>query len=402
MSGATGEKTEKPTPKRLREARKKGQIPKSVDLTQWITLLAASFVIPAVVTGMGARLERLTHALLKAATTNRSEPILAELDGIVISIFSGIGPLFALAALVIIVTLASQGGVVLAGEQIKPKAERISPKAGLKRLFSTQPLVETGKAMIRLAVLGIVGMTLVRAMVGEHLVSVPRALDATLLRFGQQLLLLLRVSAAAGVVVGIADYAYQRYRTNKKLKMSKQEIKQEFKQSEGDPQIKGRRRQAHAQLSHNQLLAAVDEASAVIVNPTHVAVAIHYAEGTGAPRVVAKGGDELALRIRERAWAKGVAVVEARPLARVLHDRVKIGEEIPEELFRAIAIVLAFVMQHPPRGTADAVVRRVAIPASAMRLSDPTPNRLGPKAHTRGPRSDSRQDRRRTVSARRG
>ncbi|MEZ5227409.1 MAG: EscU/YscU/HrcU family type III secretion system export apparatus switch protein [Acidimicrobiales bacterium] len=372
MAGAGGEKTEKPTPKRLREARKKGQIPKSVDLIQWLVLLMSTWFIPPLIRNLGISMRAETTTLMHAAATGEMGLVTERLDDILWLMTRSLLPLFGLVCLTIVVGLGLQGGVVLSTEGIKPKPERISPKAGFKRLFSSEPLVDTVKSIVRLLVLAVLSATVLRSILEEHLLPIPVALDAAALRLGDQMLSLVRMVAFAGLLVGGGDYAYQRWKIGKQLKMSKEEIKQEYKQAEGDPQMKGRRRQAHAKLTRNQMLAAVDDASAVVVNPTHVAVAIKYQEGTGAPRVVAKGGDELAMRIRERAKAKGVPIVEARPLARILHDRVEVGETIPNELFRAIAIVLAFVMRNPNTSFSD-TIRRVKIPASAMRMPDEDP-----------------------------
>jgi flagellar biosynthetic protein FlhB len=365
MAGSSGEKTEKPTPKRLREARKKGQIPKSVDLVQWLVLLVSTFVVPGMIGRLGGAMRTETHALLDAAATGEIAPVTSRLGGVAVIIATGLLPIFAIVVGTIVVGLALQGGVVLSAEQIKPKFERISPKTGFKRLFSSQSLVETLKSVVRLGILALLSATVLRSIIEEHLVPIPVALDAASLRLGDQMISLVRMVAFAGLLVGGGDYAFQRHKVAKQLRMTKQEVKQEYRQSEGDPTMKGRRRQAHAKLSRNRMLAAIDDATAVVVNPTHVAVAIKYLEGTGAPRVVAKGGDELATRIRERAFKAGIPVIEARPLARILHDTVDVGATIPADLFRAIAIVLAFVMRHPTKGYSE-TIRRVRIPASAM------------------------------------
>ncbi len=367
----SGEKTEKPTPKRLKEARKKGQIPKSVDLVQWLVLLISTFVVPGMIAGFGHSLSGETREIFQAAAQGEVGPVIAHLDHLAMLMAMGLLPVFAMVMITIVVGMVIQGGLVLSGEQVKPKFERISPKTGLKRLFGPEALVDTLKSIVRLAMLAALSATVLRGIIEEHLVPVPVALDESAIRLGDQMLSLVRMVAFAGLLVGGFDYAFQRHRVNKQLKMSKEEVKQEMRQAEGDPMMKGRRRQAHAKLSRNRMLAAVDDASAVVVNPTHVAVAIRYQEGTGAPRVVAKGGDELAMRIRERAFAAGVPVVEARPLARILHDSVDVGATVPAELFRAIAIVLAFVMRNPPKRGLERSIRRVKIPPSAMRLPDP-------------------------------
>lgn len=372
MAQSSGEKSEKPTPKKLKEARKKGQIPKSVDTVQWLVLLMSTWFIPPLISGLGDSLTAEMRTMMSAAATGEVGLVMERLDDSLYLMTWAMLPMFGLVCLTIVVGMTIQGGIVISGESLKPKAERISPKAGLKRLFSPEPLVDTAKSIVRLLMLAALSATVLRSILEEHLLPIPVALDAAALRLGEQMLTLVRMVAFAGLLVGGADYAYQRYKVGKQLKMTKEEVKQEYKQSEGDPAMKSRRRQAHAKLSRNQMLAAVPDASAVVVNPTHVAVAILYEEGSGAPRVVAKGGDGLAMRIRERAKESGVPIVEARPLARILHDRVEVGETIPNELFRAIAIVLAFVMRNP-KSTVSDTIRRVKIPASAMRIPDIEP-----------------------------
>jgi len=269
--------------------------------------------------------------------------------------------------------MAAQGGVVLTGDPIKPKWERISPKSGFKRVFGVASLVETGKEVVRLTVLAILVATTLVAAGRDHLMS-----GGLSLRFSTDLLLgqvivLLRLAAFIGSVVGLADYAFQRWQTTKKLKMSKQEIKQESKSSEGDPMIRSRRRQAHAKITRNQMLSAVKGATVVVVNPTHYSVALAYADDGSAPVVVAKGTDELAFRIRERARLGEIPIVESPPLARALHATVEVNDPIPDSFFEAVAIVLAFVMR-PRANKASAATRRVSIPNSKLPAA-PAPTR---------------------------
>jgi flagellar biosynthesis protein FlhB len=357
----SGTKTEKPTPKRRQDARKEGQIARSVDLVQWVALLIATFVLPRTV---GAAMDRLADAsrqLLATAARGEAGPAFGALGELLVSLAAALAPLFVLMLVVVLLGLASQGGVVIATKALAPKWERISPKKGLKRIFSAQSLMETAKALTRLVIFGVVVWVVVRSSVLELLTGTPKSLDIVAPALGRTVLLTLRLSAAAGIVVGVADMVFQRWQQEKKLRMSRQDIRQEMKNSEGDPMVRSRRRAAHAKLSRNALLAGVDDATVVVVNPTHVAVALRYRDGDGAPVVVAKGGDEVARRIRERALEQRVPVLEARPLARVLFDTVDIGEHIPGELFEAVAVVLAFVFRDRRRAWSGGV-HRIEVP----------------------------------------
>ncbi len=361
----SGQKTEKPTPRKLREARKKGQIPRSVDLVQWLTLLAASFLLPTILDSLVRRTGSDFRGTFKMASSGDIGPTLGHVASATGSAALGLFPLFAFVVVSAILGMASQGGIVLTGDPIKPKWERISPKAGFKRVFGVASLVETGKAVVRLTVLAILVATTLIAAGRDHLLA-----SGLSLRFSTDLLLgqvivLLRLAAFVGSVVGLADYAFQRWQTTKKLKMSKQEIKQEAKSSEGDPMIRSRRRQAHAKITRNQMLSAVNGASVVVVNPTHYSVALVYADDGSAPIVVAKGTDELAFRIRDRARLGEIPIVESPPLARALHASVEVNDPIPESFFEAVAIVLAFVMR-PRANKASATTRRVSIPNSKL------------------------------------
>jgi len=364
VAGDSGQKTEKPTPKKLKEARRKGQIPRSPDLVGWLTLLIVSFTIPSLMRGVRRVMDDYLATAYDAIKAGTPEVAMTESSSVLTGIAVVLMPFLGLIMLLTIAGLAVQGGVTLTGEPLKPKLERISIKAGVKRLFSAQSAVDTVKAVFRLIVLAVLVTQITVGYVNAYLHGSSRALGPAAIDIGAALLLLVQLAAAIGVVVGLADYAFQRHKTAKQLRMSKQEIKQEGKNTEGDPQVRGRRRAMHAKLNRNQMLAAVSEASVVVVNPTHVAVALAYAPGE-VPRVVAKGGDDLAFRIRERAFEAGVPVIETRPLARVLHDLLDIGEEVPADLYEAVAIVIAFVMRTPP-ATLDKVVRRVSVPRSKL------------------------------------
>ncbi len=367
----SGQKTEKPTPKKLRDARKKGQIPKSVDLAQWLTLLAATFILPLTIGGLIQDVRLGMSPLMQVAGRGEIGPVMAEAGSMSGAIVIHIAPLFGLVMVATIIAIATQGGVVISSHPLKPKWERISPKTGFKRLFSLQSLVDTLKALVRLAVLALLVSTTLVAAGREHLLTAGTDIDSSAEMLASQILLILRLSALAGVAVGIADYGFQRWNSMKKMKMTKHEVKQESKSTDGDPMIRQRRRAAHSKLSRNQMLAAIPDASVIVVNPTHYSVAVTYAGGGGAPKVVAKGVDELAWRIRAIATTNGVPIVESPPLARALHATVDVGDDVPEDFYEAVAAVLAFIMRRRPSATGG--IRRLAIPPSKLPRLATTP-----------------------------
>jgi len=360
----TGQKTEKPTPKRLQEARKKGQIPRSADLVSWSSLLVASFVIPTLLRGLNDQMrqyfDRVTQAADHAEWGAAMEASSALAVGTVLVLLPFLGLLMLLSAL----GLAVQGGVTLTLQPLRPKLERISIKAGVKRLFSAQAAVDTLKAVVRLVALVAIVTQVAFDSVERYLSGTGQDLAKVGPELGAALLLVVRLAAVLGIVVGVADYFFQRWKTMKQLRMSAYDIKQERRNTEGDQMIRGRRRSMHQKLSRNQMLAAVQDASVVVVNPTHYSVALSYAAGQ-VPTVVAKGVDDLAFRIRERAFEHHIPVVESRALARLMHDTIEVGEEVPAELYEAIAIVIAFVMQRPPGAFGD-TVRQVNVPESKL------------------------------------
>ncbi len=360
----TAQRSEKPTPKRLREARRKGQIPRSPDLVGWLTVLVASFVVPLLLGTLRGSMTNYFLVVRQAIGAGEFEVAMGEAGGLAQAIGLIFVPFLLFIAVVTAGGMAVQGGITLSAEPLRPKLERISLKAGVKRLVSAQSVVDTAKAVIRLVILVVLVYQVMMGQINDYLGGSNRALGPTGLEIGASLLLLVRLGAVAGIVVGLGDYAFQRYKIGKQLKMTKDEVKRENRNTEGDPLVRGRRRAQHAKVSQNQMLAAVGDASVVMVNPTHVAVALAYKPG-GVPTVVAKGGDALAARIRERASAADVPIVEVRPLARLLHDLIDVGNEVPAHLYEAVAIVIAFVMKSP-RSSLNGSIKRVSVPNSKL------------------------------------
>ncbi|GAB3300157.1 flagellar biosynthesis protein FlhB [Geodermatophilus aquaeductus] len=348
--GQGGEKTEKPTPKRLKEARKEGQIPRTQELGTWAGVAAASVFLPMLVANTFDAAGRLFVQFGSVVDEPDAEAVGALLGQALTVFLETVLPMALSLMLVGVLASAAQGGVSFATKGMKPTLKKFNPFPGMKRMFGTHGLWEAVKAVIKTAALGtVVVVTSDRA---QALVSASGALplSAVVATFASSAVLMLRVVAVTGLVIAIADYVVVRKQTMSKLKMTKYEIEREHKQSEGDPHVKGQRRSMQLAMSRNRMMAEVATADVLLVNPTHVAVALKYEPERGAPRVVAKGADEVAARLRERAADARVPMVQDVPLARALHASCEIGQEVPPQLFTAVARVLAFVMQLGARG----------------------------------------------------
>lgn len=342
-AGSGGEKTEAPTPKKKKDARKKGQIPKSAELGTWAQMLVATVLLRHVLTTgwrvFGDLFERLPAAIAEPHTGVALALLGEAARGGAVTV----APLaLGLVAVGIIGNLA-QVGFVASAHAMKPKVERINPFKGLKRLFSPQSAWEAAKVVIKTSILAAVAWGPVAEITASFVGRGQLPIADTVAVVAATGLDLIRNTALAGLVLAAADYAFQRKRVGKQLKMTKQEVKDEHRQSEGDPSLKGQIRQRQLEISRNRMMAEVATASAVVVNPTHVAVAIRYDPATGAPRVVAKGQGLVAARIRAEAERHGVPLVRDVTLARTLHQVCDLGGEIPIELYEAVARLLAFV-----------------------------------------------------------
>jgi flagellar biosynthetic protein FlhB len=247
---------------------------------------------------------------------------------------------------------AAQGGVHLATKNFKPKLSRMSPMQGFKRIVGPQAVWEATKSVLKTGIAAFVAYRAVMALVPLLTSSGSMPLGATLTLVAGTGLGMMRDVALAGLVMGFADYAYQHRRVAKQLRMTKHEVKQEHKQSDGDPQMKGQIRSRQMAMSRNRMMSQIAGADVVLVNPTHVAVALRYQPERGAPRVVAKGAGPVAARIREEAAKHRVPVVQDIPLSRALHAACELDREIPGDLFSAVAQVLAFVLSLRAKGSA--------------------------------------------------
>jgi flagellar biosynthetic protein FlhB len=342
------EKTEKPTAKKRKESRKEGQVPRTQELGGWATLLLVGMALPTLL----ARELTALADLMKACFGVGGDVEVADAMTLL-----GRGSqhvmvtLVVLGSAVMVVGVAAalaQGGFFLATKSVKPSMKKLDPIQGFKRVFGPQALWEGAKMLIKSAVVGFVAYGAVSALMPliGGLVPISAVLEAV----RDEVLSLVRNVALAGLVMAAADYAMVRRRMGKQTRMTKHEVKQEGKQTEGDPLVKSAIRSRQLAAARNRMMADVPTADVVLVNPTHVAVALRYEAERGAPRVVARGAGVVAQRIRERAAEHGVPLVRDVPLARALHRSTTVGQEIPHELYAAVAQVLAFVISRRSSG----------------------------------------------------
>ena len=355
--GPGGEKTEKPTPQRLKKARKDGQIPRTQELGTWLGAAAASVLLPMLVGNAYDSAQELFMQVGSVAKHPETEAISRLMGQALTAFLTTLLPMALAMMLVGTLASAAQGGITVSGKGMKPTLQKFNPVPGFKRMFGTQGLWESIKALIKTIALAVV--IIATSSRAQELVSASGALPLSQITsvFAESAVLMFRVVGITGLVIAIADYLVVRKKTMAKLKMSQYEIKQEYKQSEGDPYVKAQRRSTQLSMSRNRMMSDIKDADVLLVNPTHVAVALKYQADKGAPRVVAKGAGEVAAKLRALAEEARVPMVQDIPLARALHASCDLGQEVPAQLFTAVARVLAFVMQLNSRGVRGGVHR---------------------------------------------
>lgn len=351
MAEGGQEKTEQATPQRMKKVRAEGGLSKSQDLSAWLGVGAAVVMMPMTLDrGIAAAREQLDVIRDVIASP---EPALAlqALSGGLGSVLVTLGPMLAAVVVAAIVANAAQGGVHIATKKLKPTFKQFNIVKGLKRTFGGQALWQGAKALLKTTVVGGVLYIAVQDLIPTLMTAGGLSISSVITVAGGGLRALLIWAVVAGIVLAVVDVLVVIKRNRKQTKMSKKEVMDEHKQSEGDPQMKGARRSRQLAASRNRMLGAVADADVVVVNPTHVAVALRYEPGKGAPRVVATGKGHVATRIREEAARHHVTMIADVPLARAIHGACKPGDEIPAELFMAVAQVLAFVMSLKRRGS---------------------------------------------------
>jgi flagellar biosynthetic protein FlhB len=340
-----GEKTEDATPKRKEEARKKGQVARSIEINSAFVILAAFFALKVVGGYIYTELAdymRLAFTSFSAADFT-AESVQLLFINFAIVLFKAILPVMLVIALVGLISNLIQVGFMFSLEPLMPQFSRINPLSGFKRVFSKRSLVELLKSIIKITIVSYFVYRFILKTSGE----VPKLIGAELAdslntAVSFTLDLVFQISAVM-IVLAAVDFLYQTWEHKQSLKMSKQEVKEEYKQMEGNPQIKGKIKERQRAFAMQRMMQEVPKADVVVTNPTHFAVALKYDQSMAAPVVVAKGQDFIAQRIKEVARENKVTIVENKPLARSLYSAVDIGSSVPPELYQAVAEVLAYV-----------------------------------------------------------
>ena len=343
----SNERTEDPTPKRLEEAIRRGDVVKSAEVNTWFMIAAGTLLIMVFAAPMATSLEATFRGVLAKSYQIRTDgPALTELvKTLVMDVVGALGMPLLLLCIAAIAGNFVQHRFVFSTEPIKPQLSRISPSAGFGRMFSGQALANFAKGLAKLGVVGAVMAALLwpqRRML-DGLVSADPMLILPLTRSLATKMLGAVVAILA--IVATADYLFQYRQWYERQKMSLRDMKEEFRQTEGDPAVKGKLRQLRNTRMRKRIMAAVPKASVVITNPTHFAVALRYERGMNAPVCVAKGVDLIARKIREVAEQHDIPVVENPPLARALHGTVEMDQEIPPEHYRAVAEIIGYIMR---------------------------------------------------------
>lgn len=349
MAESDGDKTEAPTPRRREEAREQGQFARSRDLTAALLLLATLLLLNGTGTKIVATLKAfLGHMLSAASLSDFDAGTAAQNLGQGVK-EAGIAMAPLLVGVVVVAILANiiQVGLVFNPGRLAPNLEALNPLRGAGRIFGVnfRP-ARIALSIAKFVVLGAVAYSALRGRIAEIVTAQQLAFGQVFLLGAQTIYAIALRLAIALLILAIIEYIYQRWRLEQDLRMTKQEVKEEMRRMDGDPKVKQRRRQIALQRHQQKLKKEVPKADVVVTNPTHFAVALKYDKATmRAPRVVAKGQDFMALRIREIAISHGVPILERKPLARALYQTVDVGQEIPEEFYSAVAEILAYVYE---------------------------------------------------------
>ena len=342
------ERTEQATPKRRQDAKKKGQAPRSRELNTTAVLLTGAVTLVIFGGSMG---EGIAAIMVDSLTMPRElafdAPLLPSVFGhsAMVALLLLL-PLFAAVMAAALAAPAMLGGLVFSAEAMKPKLEKLDPIKGLKRIFSLNGLMEFAKTLAKFIVVTGAGLLALRYLAPDLLAAGDTSIETAVPGLAAASAWVLVVLASVMLLIAAVDVPFQLWNHSKQLRMTRQEVRDEMKETEGRPEVKGRIRRVQMEMTQRRMMMAVPDADVVVTNPTHYSVALKYdPNGMAAPRVVAKGADEIALKIREVAAASGVPRVEAAPLARALYFTTRPDQEIPVELFLAVARVLAWVYQ---------------------------------------------------------
>ncbi|MEO1814761.1 MAG: flagellar biosynthesis protein FlhB [Acetobacterium sp.] len=344
---AGSEKTEKATPKKRKDERKKGNTFQSKDVVSVVLLFVAFFVLNLLVPFIYQQLKNLYIAQIKKIVTLDTLTVdsLNQLfrEGAIV-FFVSVLPVAVIIMIVAVIMSGVQTGFLVTGDALKPKFNRINPMSGIKRMISLRSLVELLKSLAKVVLIIWIIYAVILSIIPMTPDMLVTKIDENMMFISDQTMSMVQTVCMIFAVVAILDYAYQRYDYEKKLKMTKQEVKDEYKQTEGNPEIKGKIRQKQREMSMSRMMQMVPQADVIVRNPTHYAVALKYdMDHDVAPMVLAKGKDHIALRIVKVGEENKVLVKENKALARGLYESVEINDYIPAELYKAVAELMAWV-----------------------------------------------------------
>jgi flagellar biosynthesis protein FlhB len=340
------ERTEEGTPKRREEAREKGRVARSREVSSVAGLAACLIYFYFNATGLLEKITAIMTSTFRSAgrVTIGIDNVQLLLVGLLFKVFILLMPIFIVVFVVGVIANVIQVGALFSPSAIQPELSKIDPLKGLQRLFSMNSFVELIKNILKMLIIGMVSYLVIKNEVNGFQPLAEQTVWEILLYLGKITFKILLTTCWILIILAIMDYVYQRWEYEKGLRMSRQEIKEEFKNSDGDPAIKARIKRLQREMSRKRMMAAVPKADVIITNPTHLAVAIRYDQDTGiAPCVVAKGADFIAEKIKNIAKENNIPIMENKPLAQVLYKMVQLDETIPENLYRSVAEVLAFV-----------------------------------------------------------
>lgn len=352
--GPGGEKTEPATAKKLDDVRKNGQTAKSKELITSISLLSLFILVKIYVGTVGQKFTEVFQEIYqtfdKIIDNSNNGMRMADAVGVVqkvmMSVVSITAPIFIIAVVISFICNALQQKWMVTAEPLKPKFSKLNPLNGFKRIFSFKQLFELLKSIAMLLIIGVMAYVTIKDKVNVLLTFYDISLNTALSTIGDIIVDLGIKISAVFLIVGFVDLFYQKFKFKNDNMMTKQEVKDEYKNTEGDPQVKGQIKRKMAEISRRRMMEQLPEADVVITNPTHFAVALKYEPDSGkAPIVIAKGADYLAFQIKDKARECNIEIVENKPLARMLYHNVDIGMEIPPELYQVVAEILAKILQ---------------------------------------------------------
>jgi flagellar biosynthetic protein FlhB len=348
-------RTEKPTARRKKEARHEGQVARTPEVVTWLVIMAGSYLVQHTVQNTYAFIARLWSQVGDAISKPSLAADMSVLGNGAKGALSCMAPaVLGTMALALLANLAQTRGLVTF-HPLKPTFSRLNPAKGLKRLVSPRSAWEASKQTARVSLLSLVAWKTVSGFVPVATAAGPLSSTAIASLVATRALGLVRQVAGIGLGLAVLDYVIQYRKISRQLRMTRHEVREETKSTEGNPYVRGAIRRRQRQMARNRMIAAVAGADAVVLNPTHFAVALRYVRGRGAPKVVAKGADFLALRIREEATAHRVPLVEDPPLARALYVACELEQEIPTEMYEAVARLLTFIYSLKATGRATRI-----------------------------------------------